>query len=134
MPDFLASLITRPGGHLLTDRGVVVTSSSVPCSQFIELWRLNFARTTPLDKLTLREKLVAVELAVGRSRKEAARRFGVAPSTVRNQTQSIYEKLGIDNRISLARLLQTYEEQSATRVDDSLATGHSPQGHREARR
>lgn len=135
LPDSWASLITRPGRHLLADRGVVVTSGSVPCTQFIELRRLNFARTTPLDKLSLREKLVAGELAVGRSRKETALRLGVAPSTVRNQTQSIYEKLGIDNRISLARLLQTYEEQSAARVDDSAAAevGHSSQGPREAR-
>ena len=45
---------------------------------------------------------MACILAEGKSHKEVARALGVAPSTVRNQTRSIYEKLQVDNRVALA--------------------------------
>ncbi|MCZ4291697.1 helix-turn-helix transcriptional regulator, partial [Hoeflea alexandrii] len=33
-----------------------------------------------------------------------ARMLGIAPSTVRNQTQSIYDKLGVNSRAGLASM------------------------------
>ncbi len=53
------------------------------------------------DLLTRREAEVARLLADGKSHKEAARRLAVAPSTVRNQTQSIYSKLGVNSRAEM---------------------------------
>jgi DNA-binding NarL/FixJ family response regulator len=57
------------------------------------------------DLLTTRERQVAQELALGKSAKEVARTLGVAPATVRNQTQAIYQKLQIDNRAALVSVL-----------------------------
>ncbi|MEM8752230.1 MAG: LuxR C-terminal-related transcriptional regulator, partial [Pseudomonadota bacterium] len=55
------------------------------------------------DLLTPRERQVARRLAEGESHKETARALGVSPSTIRNQTRSIYDKLGVENRASLAQ-------------------------------
>jgi DNA-binding NarL/FixJ family response regulator len=44
-------------------------------------------------------------LSDGKSHKEVARLLGLAPATVRNQTQSIYAKLGVDNRANLAAMV-----------------------------
>jgi DNA-binding CsgD family transcriptional regulator len=69
------------------------------------LRKLTLRRLTPFDLLTHREREVARTLAAGKSHKEAARILGVAPATIRNQTQAVYAKLGIDNRASLVSLL-----------------------------
>ena len=62
-------------------------------------------RMEPVDELSAREREVALQLARGRSHKEAARALGVAPATIRNHTQAIYAKLEIDNRASLTALM-----------------------------
>ena len=41
-------------------------------------------------------------MAIGKSAKEVARQLGLAPATIRNQTQSIYQKLQVDNRVALS--------------------------------
>ena len=48
---------------------------------------------------------MAREYAAGRTYKEIAHAFGVAPATVRNQLQSAYGKLGVDSKIALAKCL-----------------------------
>lgn len=102
LPRCLAEYINQPGEHLLIDRGLVATCARMPENGGISLMRLSLRPLTKFDLLTRREQNVASLLAEGKSHKEAARLLGVAPSTVRNQTQSIYEKLDIDNRASLA--------------------------------
>ena len=64
--------------------------------------RLTLRRLTAFDLLTTREREVARELAIGKSAKEVARQLGLAPATIRNQTQSIYQKLQVDNRVALS--------------------------------
>ena len=58
--------------------------------------------------LTQREREVALVLSAGKSHKEAARLLGVAPATIRNQTQSIYSKLEVDNRSNLAAIVNGF--------------------------
>ena len=58
-----------------------------------------------ISSLSPREREVARALSEGHSHKEVARLLGLAPATVRNQTQSIYHKLGVDNRASLSAML-----------------------------
>jgi len=67
----------------------------------MDIRRLTFRRLNRFDLLTRREREVALALAGGMSAKEVARDLGLAPATVRNQTQSIYEKLEVDNRAGL---------------------------------
>ena len=69
------------------------------------LRRLTLRRLTQVDMLSPREREVARALSDGHSHKEVARLLGLAPATVRNQTQSIYQKLGVDNRASLSAML-----------------------------
>ena len=105
LPSRLRSLINSPGEHILADRELVVRCEDAPGLQGMGLRKLRLRRLTPFDLLTPREREVARTLAAGKSHKEAARILGVAPATIRNQTQAVYSKLGVDNRASLVALL-----------------------------
>jgi DNA-binding NarL/FixJ family response regulator len=94
------------GTHILPDRDLVVRVETPPRLQGMGLRRLTLRRLNRFDLLTSREREVARELAAGQSAKEVARTLGLAPATVRNQTQSIYQKLQIDNRAALAAIVQ----------------------------
>ncbi len=59
----------------------------------------------PLDRLTSREREIVLAVAHGLSFKQAARRIGVAPSTVANHLYRIYRKLGVNSRTALADLI-----------------------------
>jgi DNA-binding NarL/FixJ family response regulator len=83
----------------------VVTVETTPRFQGMGLRRLTLRRLTRIDMLTPREREVAHALSDGHSHKEVARLLGLAPATVRNQTQAIYQKLGVDNRASLSAMI-----------------------------
>lgn len=59
----------------------------------------------PLDRLTSRERAVVYQIAHGLTFKQAARRIGIAPSTVANHLYRIYRKLGVYSRSELAGLV-----------------------------
>ncbi len=59
----------------------------------------------PLDRLTAREREIVVAVAHGLSFKQAARKIGVAPSTVANHLYRIYRKLNVNSRTELADLI-----------------------------
>ena len=105
LPEQLARLIGLPGQHILPDRDLSVTVEQTPRFQGMGLRRITLRRLNRFDLLTAREREVARQLAEGRSAKEVARSLGIAPATVRNQTQSIYHKLQVDNRASLAAMV-----------------------------
>lgn len=60
--------------------------------------------SSPLDKLTSRERDIARHYARGMSNKVVARTLGISPHTVRKYLQSIYQKLGIRDKTSLTML------------------------------
>lgn len=101
LPEQLASLIGQPGNHILPDRNLAVSVEATPGFETMDLRRVTLRRLSRFDLLTRREREVARELAGGKSAKEVARLLGLAPATVRNQTQAIYEKLQVDNRAAL---------------------------------
>lgn len=105
LPEQLRRLLNLPGQHILPDRDLVVMVDQPPRFQGMGLRRLTLRRLTRFDMLTPREREVARALSDGHSHKEVARLLGLAPATVRNQTQSIYAKLGVDNRASLSSML-----------------------------
>ena len=57
---------------------------------------------SPLAILTLRERQVAEAIAGGASNKEIARQLGIAERTVKAHTTTIFDKLGVDDRLKLA--------------------------------
>jgi DNA-binding CsgD family transcriptional regulator len=105
VPRFLTEYIDQPGEHLLIDHGLVANCERVTGGDGMALQKMTLRPLQKFDLLTARERDVARILASGKSHKETARMLGVAPSTVRNQTQSIYGKLQVDNRASLAALV-----------------------------
>ena len=105
LPEQLVRLIGSPGAHILHDRDLAVQVEATPRFQGMGLRRLTLRRLDRFDLLTTREREVARELADGKSAKEVARHLGLAPATVRNQTQSIYQKLQIDNRAALSAMV-----------------------------
>ena len=102
LPEQLVRLIGTPGTHILPSRDLVLTVQSSPRFMGMGPRRLTLRRLTAFDLLTTREREVARELAIGKSAKEVARQLGLAPATIRNQTQSIYQKLQVDNRVALS--------------------------------
>jgi len=108
LPEQLRALTMLPGRHILPDRGLVVTSERASSHSGMGLRRLTIRRMGFLDQLTPREQEIAGLLARGKSHKEVARLLGIAPSTVRNQTQSIYEKSNVRRRAELASLFATH--------------------------
>ncbi|HEX4895902.1 MAG TPA: LuxR C-terminal-related transcriptional regulator [Solimonas sp.] len=59
----------------------------------------------PLDRLTAREREIVTCVAQGLSFKQAAKKIGVAPSTVANHLYRVYRKLGVYSRTELASLV-----------------------------
>jgi DNA-binding CsgD family transcriptional regulator len=72
--------------------------------RFGTAWLMGGAAVSP-GRLTPRENAVAMLFIHGNSHKEVARELGVAPSTVRNFLQKIYQKLDVHDKASLALLL-----------------------------
>ena len=58
-----------------------------------------------LVTLSPREREVIYLVAQGISRKECARLCGISPNTVAEYTKSAYRKLGVQNRVEVARLV-----------------------------
>jgi DNA-binding NarL/FixJ family response regulator len=63
------------------------------------------------DALTHREREVMRLVSDGLSNKEVGRKLNVAEGTVKVHLSSIYEKLGVNNRTTLANLARTYLDQ-----------------------
>lgn len=113
LPSTLLPLVEIPGEHVLIDRDLVVTSHESEQVKGMGLRKLTLRKMTSFDLLTQREREVAFALADGKSHKETARLLGIAPSTVRNQTQSIYAKLNVDNRSTLTATVSQDGRRSA---------------------
>ncbi|WP_225770169.1 helix-turn-helix transcriptional regulator [Inquilinus sp. Marseille-Q2685] len=92
-------LLQRPGTVTLKSEGIVVHCERDDAGGLMQL-KLN--AIADLDRLTRREREVALLLAAGATHKQAAQALGSAPATIRNQIQAIYEKLGIRSRAELA--------------------------------
>ncbi len=105
LPPCLRNLIDIPGEHILVDRQLVLRFEPVPGTHNMDLHKLTLRPLTQFDLLTQRQQEIALDLARGKSHKETARALGVAPSTVRNQIQSIYQRIGITSRAELASVV-----------------------------
>jgi DNA-binding CsgD family transcriptional regulator len=63
------------------------------------------AAAAPADGLTQREREVALLVADGLRSREVAERLGIASQTVKSHLKTIFDKLGVRNRVELARRL-----------------------------
>ncbi len=60
------------------------------------------------DGLTQREREVALLVADGLRSREVAERLGIASQTVKSHLKTIFDKLGVRNRVELARRLEAH--------------------------
>lgn len=91
-------------GGRFVGRGVVVSAAP--------LGKLLLLRGRPLsaiDRLTPRERDVALAYGRGHSAKEVARELGISPATVHHHLRIAYDKLGVDDKAALARLCAGWE-------------------------
>jgi len=63
-----------------------------------------------LDSLSERERAVAMCVAKGESNKEIARQLNLAERTIKAHLTSIFEKLGVRDRLQLALILSNADE------------------------
>ncbi len=87
-------------GEMRLMDGLCVKSEPMGEMTMVHCWPMG-----PLDRLTNREREIVVAVAHGLSFKQAARKIGVAPSTVANHLYRIYRKLGVNSRTALADLI-----------------------------
>jgi DNA-binding CsgD family transcriptional regulator len=66
----------------------------------------NVAVPNATDGLTQREREVALLVAEGLRSREVAERLGIASQTVKSHLKTIFDKLGVRNRVELARRLE----------------------------
>lgn len=78
---------------------------SVQCQALGDLFVLMIWKSGPLDRLTAREREIVMAVSQGLSFKQAARKIGVAPSTVANHLYRVYRKLGVTSRTELATVV-----------------------------
>ncbi|HUK65552.1 MAG TPA: helix-turn-helix transcriptional regulator [Anaeromyxobacteraceae bacterium] len=83
----------------------------------LHLWREGIPTAVPAageatvppsaaDGLTQREREVALLVADGLRSREVAERLGIASQTVKSHLKTIFDKLGVRNRVELARRLE----------------------------
>ncbi len=89
-----------PAGETVLTHGLCFKCESIGELNIVHCWPAG-----PLDRLTAREREIVQAVAHGLSFKQAARKIGVAPSTVANHLYRIYRKLGVNSRTALADLI-----------------------------
>lgn len=89
-----------PPGETHTVNGLCIRTEAVGDLSCVLIWEAG-----PLDRLTARERETVFAVTQGLSFKQAARKIGVAPSTVANHLYRIYRKLGVNSRSELAGLV-----------------------------
>jgi DNA-binding CsgD family transcriptional regulator len=76
-----------------------------PLPEPVQLGPETAAAASPADGLTQREREVALLVADGLRSREVAERLGIASQTVKSHLKTIFDKLGVRNRVELARRL-----------------------------
>ncbi|TIU43610.1 MAG: KTSC domain-containing protein, partial [Mesorhizobium sp.] len=69
---------------------------------------------TSSEALSDRERAVAERFAAGMTYREIGQVLFIAPSTVRTHLAAIYEKLGVSNKVALARRISTVADTAPT--------------------
>lgn len=102
LPRMLVDGLARGAAQRYHGRHALFTATVVGQRLF-----LRGRRQFRLDQLAPREREVARLFGSGHSYKEIARRLDLAPATVRNTVQRVYQKLAIGSKAQLANLLSS---------------------------
>ena len=89
-------------GNLLRFQGKNITATATLQDRLL---CIKLEKRLKMQDLTQAEQRVAQMASQGLSNKEIAKILGNAPATVRNQLHSVYQKLNVANKTSLAKFL-----------------------------
>ena len=76
-----------------------------------ELWIVSVQLKSPWKMLSPKERQIAEMLSAGATARAIAERLEVSINTVRNQTSAIYRKMGVHNKVELARFANNLDHQ-----------------------
>ncbi|MDP9655303.1 UNVERIFIED_ORG: DNA-binding CsgD family transcriptional regulator [Pseudomonas putida] len=91
--------------EMVSTHGYIGTRLHLDVSAVGELFLLIARSQNPLQQLTSRENDVALRFGEGKTYKEIARELGLSPNTVRYYIRTIYSKLCLKDKASIAHLL-----------------------------
>lgn len=92
-------------GERFVGRQVVCETQGVAEQLLVTL-----AQCGPVARLTPQERATARAYASGRSYKEVAQQLGIAPATARHHLREVYAKLGVSDKVALARVMGERED------------------------
>lgn len=95
--------LERRRPRVFTERDIALLAMLEPALQRVFRERES---TGPPAMLTAQERRVLGQVALGFTNPEVAARLGVAPSTVRKHLEHAYRKLGVNNRVAAAAVLE----------------------------
>jgi DNA-binding CsgD family transcriptional regulator len=98
LPKLLAAKLSGEGRFVGTELAIAATPLG-------KLLLLKAREVSPIDRLTRRERDVALAFGRGYSTKEVADQLGISANTVHHHLRVSYDKLGIDNKAALAMLV-----------------------------
>jgi len=89
---------------------------------------LEVGRSSPIDKLTPREREIAEYFAQAQSYKEIAIRTSLSPLTVRHHLRTIYSKLEIEDKAQLVRLIDKFQDGISVSANSYVAPATNSSG------
>jgi DNA-binding CsgD family transcriptional regulator len=104
LPEDIGQHLDTLATHRFVGERIVVSITTMN-----DVFLLQARDKRPADGLSGREHEVALLLAGGHTYKEAAKRLGLAPSTVRNHLASIFAKLGVGKQSDMAVALRAVD-------------------------
>jgi DNA-binding NarL/FixJ family response regulator len=100
-----AVLATCTGAELAMAIGQVAAGHTVVPAGWLDGGRGSAHDADPLDELTPRQREVLELVALGLDNDEIAAHLHISRNTVKFHVRTIYERLGVHNRVAAARLL-----------------------------
>lgn len=105
-PDWKGPGLPPPLAAMLETRAPCIGAATIAGSALVaDLYLVEIRARSAIDRLSQRERAVAVRFAEGHSYKEIAESLGLAPATVRHHLRRVYSKLSVSDKAALSRLL-----------------------------
>lgn len=105
LPQVLLDMLSGVGQRQYCGHGIVTTIKALN-----DMLLLRVRKKTTVDHLSPREFDVARRFGRGMDFRKIAEELYIAPVTVRNHLQAIYGKLGVSNKVEMARMILEAED------------------------
>lgn len=105
LPRVLLDALSDEGRRQYNGHGIVATARTLN-----DMLSLRVREKSTVDQLSSRELEVARRFGRGMDFRKIANELHIAPVTVRNHLQAIYDKLGVSNKVEMARIIFEAED------------------------